>query len=264
MIELKSFTKCYKNFAAVKNVSFIAPDNCVTALVGLNGAGKTTILKAISAMHYADIGSVLVNGIEVSESPIKVKRMCSFVTEQPHLYDNYTVSELLETEIKLDDTIPLSAIRAKKSIENRVFKILKKFSLTTVSGKKTKELSKGFKQRLSFACAFCSDPSVFLLDEPMSGLDPQQIIEMRKLIKDLSKNKTVLFSTHNMHEVEEICSLAIILKEGEVVKIGAPSKICLETKSKTFEEAFMKLTVESHNEIIKKGPHKSVRSPYES
>jgi ABC-2 type transport system ATP-binding protein len=237
LIQLKSFTKYYNKVPAVIDVSFCVPDNGVTALVGLNGAGKTTILKAISAIHYADKGSVIVNGIDVVEFSEKVKDQCAFVTEQPRFYPTYTVCELLEIEIELKNHI-----LSKKETYKRVRELVSQFSLQAVCSKKIKELSKGYRQRLSFACAFCGHPSVFLLDEPMTGLDPRQIIETRNLIKNLSKNKTVLFSTHNMHEVEEICTQAVILHQGTVVATGTPAEICLSTATKTFEDAFMKLT----------------------
>ena len=251
MIELKSFTKSYNKVPAVSDVSFCVADNSITALVGLNGAGKTTILKAICAMHYADKGFVIVNGFDVAEFSEKVKEQCAFVTEQPRFYPNYTVCELLEIEIKLK-----SSIVSKKEIFKRVGELLSQFSLQDVYFKKIKELSKGYRQRLSFACAFCGNPSVFLLDEPMSGLDPRQIIETRNLIKNLSKDKLVLFSTHNMHEVEEICSRAIILHKGKVVATGTPKEICSYTATKTFEDAFMKLTSQKQlRKNIKNGGH---------
>lgn len=250
MVELASFTKYYNKTLAVSDVSFVVPDSCVTGLVGLNGAGKTTILKAISAIHYGDTGSVFVNKINAEQFPKKIKSLCGFVTEQPALYPTYTVCEFLETVLKLKNGLYSGKEHLKKQeLHERVFDLMNQFSICTVSSKKIKELSKGYRPRLSFAYAYSANPSVFLLDEPMSGLDPRQIIEMRLLIKKLSKNKTVIFSTHNMHEVEEVCSHVIVLHKGTVIASGTPEQICLHTQTTNFETAFMKLTATSSGDV---------------
>ncbi|HZK19202.1 MAG TPA: ABC transporter ATP-binding protein, partial [Treponemataceae bacterium] len=158
MIQLKSCTKSYNKTIAVDDVSFTAPANNITGLVGLNGAGKTTILKAIAGIHYADSGTIHVNGIDVLEFPQKTKKICGFISEQAFFNPNYKVYELLETEI----TLRKSTV-TKKEILKTVKKLLLQFSLTTVYKKKIKELSKGYRQRLSFARALCSNPLVLLL-----------------------------------------------------------------------------------------------------
>ena len=234
MITLKDFSKAYKNTLAVENISFTAPSNSITALVGLNGAGKTTILKAIAGYHYCDNGSVFVNDIDVIENSVANKQQIGFVCENAQFYNDFTVFEYLNFEASL--------ILEKSNIKARILEVISLFSLNDVLSKKVKTLSKGYTQRLLFATALLNDPPVLLLDEPTSGLDPRQIVEIRNLIKKLGETKTILISTHIMQEIESLCTKIIIIHNGKLVTTGTEQSICDETHTKSIEDAFLQLT----------------------
>ncbi|MFI3258400.1 MAG: ABC transporter ATP-binding protein [Spirochaetales bacterium] len=237
MIELQSFTKSYGNTVAAEDVSFIAPSCCVTALAGLNGAGKTTVLKAVCSMHYADSGSVRVNGIDAHDFPIKNKSQIGFVSEQSNFHGEYTVFEFLLCEV----AVILSAV-AKKQRLQEVFSVTELCSLQEVVFKRIKTLSKGYRQRLSLARCLLGNPSVLVLDEPTSGLDPRQIVEMRNLIENLAVSKTVLISTHLMQEMQALCSHIAVMHKGRLEFFGSEKDLCIKTAQPDLETAFLKLT----------------------
>ncbi len=237
MIQLQNFTKSYGTFIAVENVSFIAPSNSITAIAGLNGAGKTTILKAICSVHYADSGSVFVNGFDAMHDSIQNKAQIGFVTEHPIFYDDFTVIEFLEFDAK----ILLNKLHENffsEVIDNAIVKT----SIQDVLHKKIKTLSKGYRQRLALARALLTDTKVLILDEPTSGLDPRQIVQIRTLIEDLGKEKTILLSTHIMQEIEALCSAIAIIHEGRLISFGSEKDICRKTGEKNIENSFLKLT----------------------
>lgn len=236
MIELVNFTKSYNKNIAVENVSFTVEPNKITAILGANGAGKTTILKAITGIHYATSGTVKINGISVEEYPIEAKKSIGYVSEMPNFYNNFTVFEFL----KFISSIHFAKLpKAKRS--EKINNAITKCSLVDVQNKKIAELSKGYKQRLSFASAIMHEPSVLILDEPISGLDPVQIKEMRTLIKSLSNGRTILLSTHLMQEVTALCDELLILSKGKLVANGSLQEILNQTKCQNIEDAFLKL-----------------------
>ncbi len=234
LIELKNVTKSYKKFCAIKDISFTVPSKSITALVGLNGAGKTTLLKTIAGIHYPDSGTIRVNGIDILQHPIKNKQQIGFVQDNNGFYPDYTVYEILQS----DAAISL----AKNVAKSNIIKVLDICSLNDVQYKNIRTLSKGYMQRLSFARALLHNPSVLLLDEPTSGLDPQQIIEMRNIIKSLSKEATILISTHLMQEVEALCSSIAIIHKGSLVAHGTEKELCTLSHTKTIEESFLHFT----------------------
>lgn len=240
MIELKDFTKSYGKTIAVDTVSFIAPEKSITALAGLNGAGKTTILKAIASSHYGNFGKILVNNIDAELSPVENKLQIGFVSENAQFFNDYTVLEYLNFHASL--------LLDKKCKKERVNEVVKMFSLKEVLTKKIKALSKGFKQRVLFAQALLNDPPVLLLDEPTSGLDPRQIVEMRNLIEEFGKTKTILISTHIMQEIETLCSNIVILHRGKIVAKGTEKELCSKTNTSSIEKAFLSIT--SDSEVI--------------
>lgn len=244
MIELKDFSKTYfsqgkSDGPAVSEISFLCQPGSVTGLVGENGSGKSTILKAVTANHYATEGKVFVsdrdgNVFDASEKPEMIKRICGYVPELP----------ILPSDIKVQDFLfYVSSLffEEKELIEKAIDSVIKKCSIETVINKKIKTLSKGFRQRVSFAQALISDPSVLVLDEPFSGLDPAQIIQMRNLIREEAKNKTVLLSTHNLSEIHNLCDMVIVMKKGKLAAKGTEEEIIRQTDSRSFEEAFLKL-----------------------
>ncbi|MBS7261817.1 MAG: ABC transporter ATP-binding protein [Treponema sp.] len=218
---------------AVSNVSFTCSYGKVTGLVGENGSGKSTIIKAITGQHYATEGSVIIKSrdgeeIDASENPDKVKALTGYVPEIPVLPLDMKVFRFLKYA---------AALSGKEEIGE----IIKKCGLEKVLDKKIKTLSKGFRQRVSFAQALLKDPYVLVLDEPFSGLDPVQIIQMRELIQEEAKNKTVLISTHNLSEVHNLCDNVLVMKNGNLVAKGTEEEIIKQTDSHSLEEAFLKL-----------------------
>lgn len=233
MVELKSFSKKYSSHSenfAVKDFSLVCESAKITGILGLNGAGKTTILKAICAQHFATEGQVLVDLLDASEFPQKIRNLTGFVQEEPDLKPNFTVIEYIK----------MSAMLHNCPLEN-VEKVIKECSLEEVKFKKIKTLSKGFRERVNFAQALVYNPPVLVLDEPASGLDPNQIINMRALVKELAKEKTIILSTHLMQEAESLCDTICIIFNGQKKIHGTISQILSETGTKSLEEAFMSL-----------------------
>ena len=223
---------------------------CITGILGLNGAGKTTILKAITARHFATSGSVLVEGIEAGENAEQVRNLTGFVEEEPKLPGEYTVEEYLnmvanlhglETQMHADKR----RLTGDENISASICvnpRLIESLSLTELLPKKIKTLSKGQRQRVNFAQALIYNPSVLVLDEPASGLDPAQIINMRSLVKSLKADHTILLSTHLMQEVDSLCDKVYILHEGKIAASGRPDEIASQFNCKNLEEAFFKIT----------------------
>lgn len=247
MIELTDFTKIYrtglfqrKDTPAVVSFSMTCTPGTITGLLGPNGAGKTTILKAVCAQHFATSGKVVVENIDVSENPAAVRQCTGFVEEQSILPAEYTVAEYLHfcvTRFGFD----------KKQIENSIDRVISECAISSVLSKKIGTLSKGYLQRVSFAKALASNPPVLVLDEPASGLDPAQIVRMRELIKNLSKGRTVLLSTHLMQEVDALCSNVYIVSHGTCAAHGTAEAIIKNTNTASLEDAFLKLTSNDGN-----------------
>ncbi len=231
MIELDAFSKSYKSKIAVSNFDMVCAENEITGLIGLNGAGKTTILKAVCARHFASSGKVLVDGIDCAEDPESVRRLSGFVQEQPTLPADLKVSEFVKMR---------SEIFSAGS--DSLASLVKKCDLAEIWDERIKNLSKGQQERVNFAQALVNDPKVLVLDEPASGLDPSQIVRMRKLVKSLKNGRTILLSTHLMQEVDALCDRVYIISAGRRVEFGPPAEIVARTKSKNLEEAFFKLT----------------------
>ena len=238
MIELVNFSKNYGSVAAVSDVSFSAKDSKITGLLGANGAGKTTILKAICAIHYAASGSVLVDGISCEDEPLKVKSITGYVSENPRFYENFTVLDFLKFIADVRFCNKNRAEKAKTSKE-RISYVTETCSLGEVLSKKISALSKGYRQRLAFASAIMHDPKILVLDEPVTGLDPVQIQEMRALIKSMSKDKTILLSTHLMQEVSALCDEVVILTKGRLAATGTPDEILAKSGKNNLEDAFL-------------------------
>lgn len=249
MIQLEHFCKTYKSFfftkEAVKDVSFKAEKNSITGLIGPNGAGKTTIIKAICGLHLPTSGNVFVydkdgNSFSTEEQETQVKKLIGYVSEKPVLYKNFTVYEYLNLMAELWQI---------KDKEKAIKSVAKECFLQDVMTQKISSLSKGYCQRLSFASALIHNPQVLVLDEPSSGLDPAQIIEMRSLILKMAKTKTVLLSTHIMSEAEILCDQAVIINEGKLVASGKVQDIIKNTKAKNLEDAYIRLTLKGKSNV---------------
>lgn len=217
MIQVESLYKSYGTFPAVKNVSFEVPSGVIVGLLGPNGAGKTTIMKALTGYHKPTAGTILIDGKNVEEDPIAIKSMTGYLPEGVPLYSEMTVYEYLEFIAEARGVIE----HKKETIENT----MRKCGLIGFGDVLIDHLSKGYKQRVGLAQAILHNPAILILDEPTTGLDPNQILEIRDLIRDLGKDKTVILSTHILQEVEALCSKIIIINEGEIVADGSPEEI---------------------------------------
>jgi ABC-2 type transport system ATP-binding protein len=223
LIELKELRKSYNGVEAVHGVSFAAETGSVLGLLGPNGAGKTTIMKVLTGYHFPSSGTALVDGVDVAEDPLAVKRRVGYLPESVPLYQDLTVAEYLDFAA---DARGLEAgRRAGGARAAAIERAIASCGLAGVYRKRVEELSKGYRQRLGLAQAILHDPPILILDEPTTGLDPNQIIEIRELIRSLGESKTVILSTHILQEVEAICSTVIILNEGRIAAQGAPSEI---------------------------------------
>ncbi len=210
MIELRKVTKRYGRTEALTNVSLKAPDGCILGLLGVNGAGKTTMLNLMTGYLPPTRGEVLVDGTDMLANPRFCKRRIGYLPEHPPLYDEMTVTAYLTFVSRLRE-VKADAIPA------HVREILMLCGLTEVAGRPLGKLSKGFRQRAGIAQALCGDPSTLILDEPTVGLDPRQVVEVRSLISNLGQTHTVIFSTHLLAEVEQLCTHAAILHDGRLV-----------------------------------------------
>lgn len=257
MIEVDFFTKIYgmkrTDSKAVDGVSFVARPGVITGLLGPNGAGKTTILKAICALHYPTQGAVRVMGRDVESFPVEVRSLVGYVSEQPALIGSLTAKDFLQyaSELRFAGRASMLAAGVEdqavseaswESLSQAVERVVEECQLQEVLHKPISHLSKGYRQRLSFAQALLHNPPVLVLDEPVSGLDPAQIRQMRDMIKRLGREKTILLSTHLMQEVEALCQQVHIISRGRLVASGSAQEIAASSGTGSFEDAFLKLT----------------------
>jgi ABC-2 type transport system ATP-binding protein len=218
MIEVQNLSKNYGNVKAVQDVSFSVGKEQVLGFLGPNGAGKTTIMKILTGFHFPSSGTALVDGIRIDEDPVEVKKRIGYLPESIPLYEDLTVDEYLSfiAEARL---IPLSG--RKKAVDD----CLEACGLQQYRSRKIDTLSKGYRQRTGLAQAILHDPPILILDEPTNGLDPNQIIEIRSLIMELGKRKTVLLSSHILQEIEAICRQVLIINEGKIAAQGTTEEI---------------------------------------
>ncbi len=212
MIILEKVSKRYGAVEALKEVSLEIPREGVTGLLGRNGAGKTTMLNLITGFLSPTAGSIRIGGKDLDREGRACRRMIGFLPEKPPLYDEMT------TEDYLSFVCELREVRAG-SIPPHVTEILALCGLSEVRGRVLGHLSRGYRQRAGIAQALCGNPEVVILDEPTAGLDPKQTVEIRELIRRLGQERTVLFSSHILGEVQQICDRAVILKEGRVIRV---------------------------------------------
>jgi len=205
-IIVNSVSKSYKSQKALNNISFSADKGQIIGFLGPNGAGKSTMMKILTGYIKPNSGEVFVDEIDVLKNPIAAQKVIGYLPEHNPLYTEMYVREYLQFHAAIYKV-------AKSQIEDCIEKV----GLSLEVNKKIHQLSKGYQQRVGIAAAILHNPKVLILDEPTTGLDPNQIIEIRALIQELGKNKTVLFSTHIMQEVEAVCDRVIIIKKGEIL-----------------------------------------------
>ena len=225
MIEVKNVTKKYGSTIAVNNVSFDVKDGEVVGFLGPNGAGKSTTMNMITGFIEPTSGQIIVNGNDILKKPRKAKKEIGYMPETVPLYYELTPKEFVSymAELKLVK---------RNERKQEVQKVLKETGLENVQNKLIRNLSRGYKQRVSMAGALVGNPDVIILDEPTVGLDPKQITEIRNLIKELGKKHTVILSSHILSEVSQICERVIIINKGKVVAIDTPENLEKSTKEK--------------------------------
>lgn len=218
MIQVEHLVKRYGGHTAVDDLSFNLEPGGIYGFLGPNGAGKSTTMNVMTGYIAADGGRVVIDGHDILRNPIAAKSCIGYLPEVPPLYTDMTVKEFLmfAAQLKL---VP------KRERKEQVEMLLEKLSLTEVSSRLIRNLSKGYKQRVGLAQALVGDPKVLILDEPMVGLDPKQIIEMRELIKELAGKHTVILSSHILSEVSAVCDHILILSGGKLMASGSPEEL---------------------------------------
>jgi len=215
-ISVKGLTKIYGSQRAVDNIEFELKKGEIVGFLGPNGAGKSTTMKMITGYLPATSGDIRVCGLDIAEKPLEVKKVIGYLPESNPLYYDMYVREYLEFS---------AGIHQIKNAKARIEEMIELTGLTKEAHKKISMLSKGYKQRVGLAQAMLHNPEVLILDEPTTGLDPNQIVEIRELITRIGKEKTVLLSTHIMQEVQAMCSRVMIINNGKIVADDSIDKI---------------------------------------
>ena len=229
MITVENLCVKYGAFEAVRDVSFTIGQNEVLGFLGPNGAGKTTVMRILAGYHFPCSGTVCIDGLSLEENTREIQKRIGYLSENVPLYGDLTPWEFLHFAAEIRSIPKEDRIRV-------VEKALLACGIENRKNQRIETLSRGLRQRVGLAQAILHDPPILILDEPMTGLDPNQIMEIRSLIKELGKTKTVIFSTHILQEVESICSSYIILNKGRIAAQGLMEEI--ET---SLEDIFIKL-----------------------
>ena len=207
-VKVQDLTKIYGEQRAINSISFEAKKGEILGFLGPNGAGKTTTMKILTCFIPQSSGIAEVNGFDVEKNPLEVRRQVGYLAEHNPLYKDMYVREYLEF---------VAGVHKLDKKKQRVAEMIERVGLGVEQAKPISALSKGYRQRVGLAQAMLHDPSVLILDEPTTGLDPNQLVEIRRLIKDLGKEKTVIFSTHIMQEVQALCDRVMIINKGQIV-----------------------------------------------
>lgn len=246
MVEIKNLTKCYGNIKAVDDISFTVETGEVLGFLGPNGAGKSTTMNMITGYISSTSGTVTIDGSEILDDPKATKQKIGYLPEIPPLYIDMTVRKYLEFMFDLK--------KVKLPKKEHIAEVMRLVQITEQSERIIKNLSKGYRQRVGFAQALLGNPPVLILDEPTVGLDPKQIIEIRKLIKSLGKKHTVIFSSHVLSEISATCDRIIMISNGKIV---ADSKVDELAKAVSREQKLAIVAEGSSSDIkneIKKIP----------
>ncbi len=223
MIEVSDVTKSYGALEAVRGVSFNVQPREIVGLLGPNGAGKTTLMRILTGYHFPTAGQATVDTHDVYQEPLAIKASIGYLPESSPVYGDLTVVEYLQFVADARGIPP-------KEQHDRISETAQTCGLTSVLFRSIDKLSKGFKQRVGLAQAIIHNPDILILDEPTTGLDPNQIAEIRKLIRRLGSEKTVILSTHILQEVEAVCDRVLILNEGRIVATGTTDEIAAGVK----------------------------------
>lgn len=233
MIEVSHLTKKYGSRLAVDDISFTVEDGVIYGLLGPNGAGKSTIMNILTGYLAATEGQVTVAGHPLPEEADAAKACVGYLPEQPPLYPEMTVQEYLTFAAELKGV-------KKAERKEQVCRAARRTGLEAVLPRLIRSLSKGYKQRVGIAQALLGSPRLIILDEPTVGLDPAQVIEIRKLIRELGRAHTVILSSHILSEVQAVCQQILILSKGHLAAVGSLEELTADGKS--LEEVFLELT----------------------
>jgi len=226
MIQIENLTKYYGDFKAVDDITFNINDGEILGFLGPNGAGKTTTLKMLTCFMPPSSGEIRYNGYDVQEHSMEIRKMVGYLPENAPLYEYKSVREFLEYICDLRD---IGGARKK----DRMSAIIETCGLSKVTGKDIGTLSKGYRQRVGIAQAMIHEPDILILDEPTIGLDPNQIVEIRNLIKKIGEEKTVILSTHILSEVEATCNRVVIISSGKIVADGSTESLKTQMAGKS-------------------------------
>ncbi|GIW41197.1 MAG: hypothetical protein KatS3mg076_1774 [Candidatus Binatia bacterium] len=229
MIEVRELTKRYGDLVAVRDVSFSAAKGQVVGFLGPNGAGKTTTMRILTGFLPATSGSVRIAGFDIFEQWQEARKRIGYLPEQPPLYNDMTTRAYLEFVGRIKG-VP------RPALGEAVDRVVERCGLESVYRRVLGHLSKGFRQRVGLAQALIHDPEVLVLDEPTIGLDPRQIIEIRSLVRELAKDRTVILSTHILPEVTQLCQKVVIIHQGRIVVEGMLEEL---TRERSLEEVFL-------------------------
>jgi ABC-2 type transport system ATP-binding protein len=240
MISVRALTKLYGDFAAVRDVSFDVGAGEILGLVGPNGAGKTTTLRCLAGIIAPSSGTVEIAGHDIQKDPIPAKRALAFIPDEPHLFDYLSVDEHLRF---------IARLYGVADVETRIGPLLDELELGDKRRSLPGELSRGMRQKLAIACGLLHDPSVLVLDEPLTGLDPAGMRRMRATIAARARSGAgVILSSHLLHLVEELCTKLLVIRRGEPVAYGTIADIIStrpELAGQSLEDVFIALTGES-------------------
>jgi len=225
MIEIKNLTKKIGSTVILNDISFSVPKGEILGFLGPNGAGKSTTMKIITSFWTPTSGKVIIDGINVMDDSLKTRTKIGYLPETVPLYNDMRVYEYLKFIAEVRNT-------KKENIKKRIKEVIESCGLQKVIKKPIEELSKGYRQRVGLAQAIMHEPDILILDEPTTGLDPNQIVEIRELIKKIGKEKTVIFSTHILSEVSATCDRAIIINNGKIIVEGKPSELASKAGAK--------------------------------
>lgn len=237
MIELKNVTKKYGNFKAVDNISFKIEKGEVVGFLGQNGAGKTTTMKMITGLIEPTDGEIFIEDEKISR---KSRKCIGYMPENTPLYQELTVKEFIDYMAELKGL-------KRQERKQQVQKLITDLGLADVENKLIRNISRGYKQRVSLSGALIGNPDILILDEPTVGLDPKQVIEIRNLIKSLRKNHTVFISSHILSEISQMCQKVIIINKGKIVAIDTPNNL----ENKIARNSIV-INIEDPNENIEK------------
>ena len=218
MIEIKNLTKKFGSTTVIDDLSLSVKQGEILGFLGPNGAGKSTTMKIITSFWTPSQGSVKIDGVDISTDNINTRAKIGYLPETVPLYDDMRVYEYLKFVAEIRSI-------AKDKIKDRIKQVVSDCGLKSVIRKPIEELSKGYRQRVGLAQAIMHEPDILILDEPTTGLDPNQIVEIRDLIKKIGKEKTVIFSTHILSEVSATCDRTVIINNGKIVAEGTPSEL---------------------------------------